>query len=250
MAYAPTTNLQYQGLGRYLAYFLKAAANRSDIRFVVACPSWTREDLLKLCESEGLVSTTFDTISLPEKPLLLRIYQHYLRRKLRPYRPGLLAVWRAEVVAKCMQHRLLIERRFATSRSVPGLLPWIVYVALLGVLVSPVLLGVIVLRAVSRVFSALLGRFARLSGIARNLIRFQALSTQPKEEPLVLRLYRFMEQHETDALIEKVNQLTYVEAWYSPTAFWPSFNKIKAPHVMCVPDVVLKDFPAGFSRRR
>ena len=63
----------------------------------------------------------------------------------------------------------------------------------------------------------------------------------------MLRLYRFMEQHETDVLTAKINRLMQVEAWYSPTAFWPSFNKIKAPHVMCVPDVVLKDFPVGFS---
>ena len=87
LAYAPTINLQYQGLGRYLAYFLKAAANRSDVRFVVACPSWTREDLLKLCESEGVASTTFDIISLPGKPVLLQMYQRYLQYKRRPLPP-------------------------------------------------------------------------------------------------------------------------------------------------------------------
>src|ERR1051325_3776710 len=63
LAYAPTIDLQNQGLGRYLAYFLKAAAKRSDVRFVVACPSWTRKGLLKLCEMEGLVAGTFDIIS-------------------------------------------------------------------------------------------------------------------------------------------------------------------------------------------
>src|SRR3954454_22633869 len=87
LAYAPTIDLQYQGLGRYLAYFLKAAAKRSDVRFVVACPSWTKEGLLKLCASEGLAAGTFDIISLPEKPLLLRAYKRSLQYKRRPYRP-------------------------------------------------------------------------------------------------------------------------------------------------------------------
>src|SRR3954470_12597529 len=68
LAYAPTIDLQYQGLGRYLAYFLKAAAKRSDVRFVVACPSWTKEGLIQLCESEGLAASSFDIISLPDKP--------------------------------------------------------------------------------------------------------------------------------------------------------------------------------------
>src|SRR3954470_24863572 len=75
LAYAPTTDLQYQGLGRYLAYFLKAAARKPDVRFLVACPSWTRKELLKLCEAEGVDTRTFDIISPPGTPLLLRVYE-------------------------------------------------------------------------------------------------------------------------------------------------------------------------------
>lgn len=247
LAYAPTIDLQYQGLGRYLAYFLKAASKRSDVRFVVACPSWTKESLLKLCESEGLAAGTFDIISLPEKPLLLRAYERYLQYKRRPFRPSVFARSRAALLAKCMQHRLSIERRFATSRSALGLLPWLIYIVALGILLSPILLVMVALKAVSRLFLALRNRLVGLSGVARNLLRLQILTTRPKDEALVLRLYRFMEQHETDVLTAKINRLTQVEAWYSPTAFWPSFNGIKAPHVMCVPDVVLKDFPVGFS---
>ncbi|HEV7881291.1 glycosyltransferase [Bradyrhizobium sp.] len=247
LAYAPTIDLQYQGLGRYLAYFLKAAAKRSDVRFVVACPSWTTEGLLQLCESEGLAAGTFDIISLPDKPLLLRAYERYLQYKRRPFRPGIFAAWRQAFLSKCMQHRLSIERRLATSRSALGLLPWLIYVVALGVLLLPVLLVMVALKGASRLFLALRSRFVGWSGIARNLLRLQTLAAQPKEEALVLRLYHFMAQHETDVLIAKINRLTHVAAWYSPTAFWPSFNAIKAPHVMCVPDVVLKDFPVGFA---
>jgi glycosyltransferase involved in cell wall biosynthesis len=142
---------------------------------------------------------------------------------------------------------LSIERRFATSRSAWGLLPWLIYVVAVAILLSPLLLIAASFRGIAYILHALRNRFVGLSGVARNLLRLEILTTQPKEEALVLRLYRFMEQHETDVLTAKINRLTQVEAWYSPTAFWPSFNNIKAPHVMCVPDVVLRDFPIGFS---
>ena len=38
-----------------------------------------------------------------------------------------------------------------------------------------------------------------------------------------------------------------MRAWYCPAAFWPGFNSIQAPRLMCVPDVVLSDFPVGFA---
>src|SRR4051794_18640395 len=110
LAYAPTVDLQYQGLGRYLAYFLKAAAKRTDVRFVVACPSWTRQGLLKLCEVEGLAAGTFDIVSPPHQPLLLRMYEWQLRRRQRTSGPGMLARWSAAFLSRCLEHRLSIER--------------------------------------------------------------------------------------------------------------------------------------------
>jgi glycosyltransferase involved in cell wall biosynthesis len=247
LAYAPAVNLQNQGLGRYLASFLKAASKRSDVRFVVACPSWSREDLLKLCESEGLASGAFDIISPPDTPLLLRAYERYLQRIKRAPRPGVVARLREAFLSRGTQHRLHIERRLATSRSLLGLIPLLLYLVVLGILLLPILLVAVAMRVISAEFSALWNRFIGISGIPRNLVRLQMLTSQPKDEAVVLRLYRFMEQHESDILIETINGLPHISAWYSPTAFWPSFNRIKAPHVMTVPDVVLKDFPVGFS---
>jgi glycosyltransferase involved in cell wall biosynthesis len=247
LAYAPAVNLQNQGLGRYLASFLKAASKRSDVRFVVACPSWSKEDLLKLCESEGLTHGAFDIISPPQAPLLLRAYEQYVQHIRRPFRPSLIARLSEAFLSKCTQHRLSIERRLATSRSLLSLLPWLLYLAILGILLLPILLVAVAMRLIWVAFSAFRNRFIGLSAIPRNLVRFQMLSSQPKDEAVVLRLYRFMEQNESDILIETINGLSHISAWHSPTAFWPSFNRIKAPHVMTVPDVVLKDFPIGFS---
>lgn len=46
---------------------------------------------------------------------------------------------------------------------------------------------------------------------------------------------------------DMINARTDIAAWYCPTAFWPHFHNIKAPRLMCVPDVVLADFPVGFA---
>ena len=59
------------------------------------------------------------------------------------------------------------------------------------------------------------------------------------------RLYRFMEQHETDDLVEKINRQTHVQAWYSPVcASGLSFNKIRGS--TC--DVRAGRRPEGLSR--
>ena len=49
-------------------------------------------------------------------------------------------------------------------------------------------------------------------------------------------------------MVKKIDGLRHVKAWLSPTAFWPAFNKITAPGLLCVPDVLLAEFPIGFAR--
>jgi glycosyltransferase involved in cell wall biosynthesis len=56
-----------------------------------------------------------------------------------------------------------------------------------------------------------------------------------------------MEEQETKLMVRMINAASHVGIWYSPTAFWPIFNEIKAPHITCVPDLVVTEFPVGFS---
>jgi glycosyltransferase involved in cell wall biosynthesis len=102
-----------------------------------------------------------------------------------------------------------------------------------------------------------IARTARM--VARRLMRFRqnkwlallgkgsALLASPHQENWVLRLYDEMQKVEGRRMQTKIAALADVRAWYCPTAFWPSFNQIKAPRLMCVPDVVLSDFPVGYS---
>lgn len=48
-------------------------------------------------------------------------------------------------------------------------------------------------------------------------------------------------------MLKLANSMHHIKAWYCPTAFWPHFNNINAPRLVCVPDVVLSDYPIGFS---
>jgi hypothetical protein len=70
--------------------------------------------------------------------------------------------------------------------------------------------------------------------------------TAPKNVPSVVDLYRQMQEVEVRALHELIEQLPDVRAWYCPTAYWPSVTALSRPQLICVPDVVLCDFAAGF----
>jgi hypothetical protein len=248
LAYAPTIKLQHQGLGRYLANFLKAATRRTDIRVVVACPSWMRESLLEMCESEGVPAGGFDVVSPPQKPLLLRAHERYVQRKGAASWIGRIRQWRKAATVTIERHRFSIERQLATSRSIWRLFALAVYVAALFILLSPIPLLFIAKKICFRLWLPIGARLMKSSEMRQTVGRAKNTLSEPKNEAVALRLYRFMEQHETNLMVEMINRLTHVDAWYSPTAFWPSFNKINAPRVMCVPDVVLRDFPVGFSQ--
>ena len=73
------------------------------------------------------------------------------------------------------------------------------------------------------------------------------LIAKPQASSTVARLYRVMEEAEAGLLLKHINGRRDISAWYAPAAFWPHFNQIDAPRLACVPDVVLSEFPVGFS---
>jgi len=54
LCYPPQVDLRAQGLGRQLSAFLRAAEKRRDVSFVIACPSWMRGTLRRLCDEAGV----------------------------------------------------------------------------------------------------------------------------------------------------------------------------------------------------
>ncbi|MNO87114.1 D-inositol-3-phosphate glycosyltransferase [compost metagenome] len=116
---------------------------------------------------------------------------------------------------------------------------------LLGILLSPVLIAAAAIYAANFLGRRFIQRISRPLEHMRR--RIQKLSHQPKDDGLAVRMYRAMETVESQRMQELIDALSHVRAWYCPTAFWPEFNRIKAPRLVCIPDVVLSDFAVGFS---
>jgi glycosyltransferase involved in cell wall biosynthesis len=247
LAYSPAADLRKEGLGRLLAAFLKSAAMRGDIRFVIACPQWFEPNLRAFCESEGVPASAFDIAATDGVPFILRLYQRYLARQSAPPAKSRLARLRERIQRLGYEHRWFVELRVVAARTP---FPWLIialYMAALAIVLFPLALlawlGGLALDALRWIWKKVYGAF---KGPATRLLD---LTFPAGEETLELRLYRLMEDVETKRMRKKIDSLSHVQAWFSPTSFWPEFNRIAAPGLLCVPDVLLAEFATGFARQ-
>jgi glycosyltransferase involved in cell wall biosynthesis len=127
------------------------------------------------------------------------------------------------------------------------------FVLVIGLLKLTFILLVIifkVLRSFVAVFFTLtlktLRSFISFTDTKSYLDRIRGLLKQIKQNPFS-ELYRLIEESEPSMMLSLIERRSDISAWYSPSAFWPHFNKIQAPRLMCVPDVVLADFPVSFA---
>lgn len=247
LAYPPTVDLRAQGLGRYLTEFLKGAQERDDVRFIVACPSWTQQSLQQLCSDEGVDPETYEIISPRSKPLLLRAYEYYLKVKQKRIRRGRVSLLFRRLQDIVDNLYIIFEKKLVGMRS-------LILMILMGTFFLPFLFLVGIFRGIIlvgfRTFS--LGKRAGKLLLSKSKIQTyreqqQQILAQPKQDSRVVRMYRYMEEAESALVRKMIDRRRDVIAWYCPTAFWPHFNEISAPRLMCVPDVVLGDFPAGFA---
>jgi glycosyltransferase involved in cell wall biosynthesis len=248
IAYPPTVDLRHEGLGRYLAAFLKGASAQKDVRFSVVCPSWSRESLADLLEAEGVSTSSCHVVSPKGVPLVLALYEAWLRYGNREKKSGFIQRIRSSV--QRMRSTLLqgtvdrLVRSHSVATLVHALWP-VVFVFAVLLLLSPLWLTLALLLIFASSGKRLLQKIFRVFRAPLN--RITAMTSLPKDDGLVRRMYRGMEQAEADRMQALINTMDDVRAWYCPTAFWPAFNQIQAPRLMCVPDVVLTDFPVGFS---
>ncbi|MBR0914903.1 glycosyltransferase [Bradyrhizobium japonicum] len=247
LAYPPTLDLRAEGLGRHLAEFLKEAKSCSDARFVIACSSWTRKSLGDLLEGVGVSPDAFEIIGPRDQPMFLKLYQLYQDYKRRTRRQSRsLRLFRI-LKRQFARNLTRAENLMVTTRS--SLL-----LAFLALLALPFVMIAVAAMAVSW-FSALIiaawqklcARLARSRPFRQYSKLVTWAATKPQASSTTVRLYRLMEEAEASLLLKDINSRKDVSAWYSPTAFWPHFTRIKAPRLTCVPDVVLSESPIGFS---
>jgi len=247
LAYPHTVDLRAEGLGRQLAGFLKGTRHRSDVRFVIACPSWMRENLRKLFEESGLSPEDFEIIAPAKKPLLLTAHEKLLAFRKGKVRRENETGLRARLRKFKLKLTQRIERQVAQTRSFWTML-------FLGIAISPLIALAIALRLLRRIVvsashSTRKMRAGRNKGDAPQGSGkpISRMADKPSSFPIAVRLYNAMEEAEAALLKELINARKDICGWFSPTAFWPHFNNIETPRLMCVPDVVLMDFPVGFA---
>jgi glycosyltransferase involved in cell wall biosynthesis len=244
LAYPPQIDLRAQGLGRFLAEFLKVAEDRADARFLIACPSWMRKSLGKLFEEAEIPLTAFEIIGPENRPVFLNLYELYQANQRRKRAKSRFFQLYARVKSLCLRIVTGAERALVTTRS-PLIL---ILLMLLALTVFTIGAAAYLVR---KLFVALIRRlglrrlsdsmFVRFSNVASKM------TIKPQDSAGTVRLYRFMEEAEVDLLRNLINARKDVSAWYSPTAFWPHFNQIDAPRLTCVPDVLFSEFPVAFS---
>lgn len=250
LAYPPTVDLRAEGLGRYLAAFLKGAEGRDDVRFTIVCPSWSHDSLDQLFESEGVPRDRFRVVGPKGKPYALYVYDAWKAHLLRDRRKGWIARLYRAVSSIALRAQTHVERRGVTVNSVSTLLIFMGELLGLG--------GLLLILAplwVPKLLAQRLLTWARHSVLDRTSApdrsaqanQIKALMEKPQGLGFIQRLFADMEHSETQRMQKVIQRLQGIRAWYCPAAFWPAFNDIRAPRLMCVPDVVLTDFPVGFS---
>ena len=243
VCYPPTVVLQHEGLGRYMAALIKGAANNKEVKFCIVCPSWSKDDLYDLFESEDVPLDSVEIHSPKERPIILRLHNalHKFRQRRSKKKVGV--VGKAIRFIKRYPLTLLkkIELRIARAYSIFSLIPAVFY----GVVLFLMFLFVLPFAFLAALLSYGIRRVKRSSvnryyGRLKNKVT--KLFDNPKDDGLVLNLYQSMLSAETERMQDVIENLKSIHAWYCPTAFWDSFSKIDAPRLLCVPDVVLTRF--------
>lgn len=255
LAFPPTVDLRTEGLGRHLAMFLKGAQALPNVHFTLVCPSWSRGALNELFQSEQVPTGGLAVLAPEGKPYALRLFEWVKAYSARPKR----ARWWSRIGALCARVAgnmwAQMTERAVVVHNLPTLLRFVLEAACWLVLAVPV---VLVLAPVALLWLVGMAAVAVVSyvGRARGAWRRQREAIQklthrmlsaPEKQGWVLRLFDAMQAHEIRRMHVLIEGLSDVRAWYCPTAFWPSFHAVRGPRLMCVPDVVLSEFPAGFA---
>lgn len=251
VAYPPTVDLTAQGLGRYLAAFLKGASEREDVHFVIICPSWSLDAINELLDAEGVPRARLQIVCPQGKPYLLRLYE--FGRSFLQRRQGLGVLIRLKHIVERAYSSLTqrLVQRLVRARTVVDLLllaMWLLPFMLFSVVALPLaLLSAVGMAGVVLWRTTTVRTSSKVQRLTAMYERASAVLRKPQDSGWVFRFFTAMHDAETERMERIISKMTQVRAWYCPTAFWTAFNRIDAPRLMCVPDVVLMDFPVAFA---
>jgi glycosyltransferase involved in cell wall biosynthesis len=254
LAFPPMTDLRSEGLGRYLAMFLKGAESLENTRFIIVCPSWSRNSLRDLFESEKICMDAIDIVSPDGKPYALKAFEAW--RKFSSRKKNF-PKWHQRLATMVLQGidalRYHLASRAVAVHGIFSLLIFLIQSVAVFSLLIPLLLIAAPIVLVALVFKLARESVHLLPSSSRKIwkqagLKVKSFLSNPEKEDWLLRIFDEMQKVEIQRMHQLIDDQINVRAWYCPTAFWPSFNQIRAPRLMCVPDVVLKDFPTGFAK--
>lgn len=254
IAYPPTVDLRFEGLGRYLAMFLKGAECHRDVKFTIVCPSWTGDALDALFQSEQVPPSVYEVVSPIGKPYILRAFEEIKKCTTRHKRTNFFSSFFGRVRSVSSLLLDYLFRRAAAVHGVTTLVVFLLELIVYSIIATPLFfIFLFAIFFIAPIWVAIRFSLRKLlaylrAGLSTVLLRTSALLTKPKESAFVVRLYEELMKYEARRMKKTIEALTHLRAWYSPTSFWPEFNEIDAPRLMCVPDVVLSEFPVGFAK--
>lgn len=253
LAYPPTVDLRAEGLGRHLAMLLKGVEKLDDVHFSIVCPSWSRKTLEQLFDAEQVSSTTFEIVTPAGLPYSLRLFDLMRRWQRRPATRGMVGRTIAKVTAFARGGLAGLLERAVSVHTLAGGLILLCKLALISLAVLPLMAMLLAVAVGSGLVFLLTSILKRPLRPARRVVgKVWAVLcnavASPKQQGWVVELHEALQRVEQDRMHALIDQLPGIRAWYCPTAFWPDFNRIRSPRLICVPDVVLSDFPTPFSK--
>lgn len=246
--YPPLVDLRREGLGRYLAHLLKGVAEHKDVHMVILCPSWFPEQLASLLEAEGVPTERLQIVSPGRQPVSIRI-RHALTKMLQSKKTGKQTSWKDWLKKRYEKHIQWVARRAVTTTSLTHIVLMSLGLAIFYLVLLPIALVAGILLLVIRILSQSVRWLWTRSGLQTVSQKLYHAIISPMHNQWVVQLYDHITVAEAKRCEKVANRMKQVRAWYCPTAFWPAFNRLKAARVMCVPDVVLTEFPTQFDGR-
>ncbi len=248
-AFSPNTRFDTEGLGRYLATFVKAAADRGDVRIALACPSWSRKDIRTLLANFDVPPESYEFVGPSRQPvaLLVRNMLKRRRKKKKATRGRLRLV--KDAARKVVHHFRTVLGVFLASRNILFMAAIGLYLLLAALIALPIVFVGLAAASVVLGIQLLVFRAQKLMDPhlpkARKWLERRAGRFDLRY--VTAGVFRSMLQQEMKQIIDRAKRRSDIVAWYAPTAIWPEVHQLTAPKLICVPDMVISEFPVAFA---
>lgn len=253
LCYPPKTDYKKEGLGRYLAGLVMCFL-KTDNEVSIACPGWSKDALEDLFIDYGVEPNKVNFVLSQKTTFLMKIAVWYLSRKETTSQSLLYVLFKQLKAKLTILNRtiknILIKPLFASTMLLFILLCLIDFIIIVPLL--PLFILYALFLAFKRIIIKLwcyskdnyLGRLisrvrnAHESIVGHNkrgLMRDRILSIIFNNSLIITREW----------LVHMINikYANKVDIWYSPSIFWPEFNKIKGVKAVNAPDLVTTVFP-------